>query len=366
MSHLMTRVVISITLVMSGCGSHDATDSDRTPTLSLAEVVDLTTDEGVVEARPEIFVHDSMVFVVYLTTSPNRHQVRIYDPQLAMLGGPFEVSTSGPCGTVTDIRGRQDGDFVYLAYECSSAATGRALLFVKRHRLDEAFTEILAPEEPLVDGAAYGSGTIPGEYLNDAAIHVRGDAVYVFTNWMTTDDPIASPTIYRVRQLNASTLETAWQEQLDLSDLLDGFAWLFTMFDMSGRTHSLHAHAKDLGNEHVLRLIAYDDELRPDPDSVVDLVTGRGVLFHPTSALVWQDMLLLTHGSKESCTAGRVEDEQECEIWLRSFYTDLTQAQEIELDELGAHSTLASDGRRVYLAYSSKGKLRVAVFAPDE
>lgn len=334
--------------------------------LTLSNVVELTQGEAV-EVRPEIFFNDGMFFLVYLTTDGgNRHKVKVYDDQFSTVLAEYEISAVGSYGVPTDIRGKQLGDKVYLAYEFADQPGGNAYVFMTVRNLDLSFSDVVTSPTPVATGAYWRTGTpYVDEYMNDPTVYVKDDSLFLMTHIPTGVAP-TDDTIYRLRQLDPSTLQVIDTKDLSLGDTLDGMSGLSTLFETDSGTYGIFPNVIELGTTHSLRLVSFDENFVHDPSSAVDLV-DEGLNLHPTGFLSLNDRYYVSYS--RNITTGDPDQgqaEEQRELWLRAFDSDFQLLQEIKLDDIGIHTTLTTDGENVYLAYSSYGRMKVAVFQVPE
>lgn len=309
-------------------------------------------------ARPEIFFNNNMFFLVYLSTQGGKsHMARVYNSDFSIIIKEDTIVGVSSFGSPTDIRGEQDGDLVYLAYETSNLISQEAHIFLTVRNLDSDFS-VKIPGRLIATGAMYETGTsYEDEYLNDPAVYLKDNSLFILTHIPTGVQP-GDDTIYVLRELDPSDPQEAPSQQLSLGDVLNGLADVSNWFEKEGITYGIFPNIINLGVTHSLRLISFDSQFQ-NPTIIKDLV-ATGVNIHPTGLIHWNSMYFLAHSNKATTDPCGAEEDRE--VWLRSFDEGFNLVQEIKLNDLGIHPTLATDGEKLYLAYSTCGELKVAVF----
>lgn len=359
---LLVLAAVSFT----GCGGDAASGNEASQALVLSEVVTLTQGPDI-NARPEIFFHDGMFFIVYLNrdlTGRNQHRVRIYDAGLSAVLAEYTLSTTtSQYGLPTDIRGRQDGGKVYLAYGSVKALPSgdkESYLFIAAHNLNVTFSRATPTENAnVLLASSFGSG--PGaELFNDPTVHVKDGMLFLLTHIVTGP---TGANIHYLRKYNLSAFDAKNPEGegvVNLGDIgLVGMAGVSALFEKDGVTHGIFRHMAAPQGPWVLKLVAFTGDFQPIQVSVRDLA-DEGLNLQPTGILHWNNWYLLAHSNNDTTTPATGEENRE--IWLRLFTDEFELIQAIKLDDLGIHPTLATDGERLYLAYSSTEKMKVAVF----
>ncbi len=362
----LDTVMLAALLLIAGCGG-DGSGAPTAPTeeLVLLDVVTLTPEtEMGIEARPEIFFYNDMFFFVYLyapTTGFREHRVRIYDSGLSTVLADYMVSsTTTDYGSPTDIRGTQVGDKVYLVYELVKMlpdSDRETHIFLTTHNLDMSFSRTTPTEiESVLLVSATGDG--PGvELLADPTVYVKDNSLVLLTNIVTSPTGDA---IHYLRKLDASTLAIEQEGEINLGNIgILGMAGVSNLFDNNGTTTGIFRHMADLANTWEFKLVAFDDDFQPIAESV-KTIADQGLNLQPTGFLAWNNRYLLAHSNNDTITPANGEEDRE--IWLKWFSQDFELLQAIKLDDLGIHPTLATDGEKLYLAYSSGGMLKVAIF----
>ncbi len=356
-------------LTQAGCGSDDGASTATTEELVLLDVVTLTSDtETGIEARPEIFFYNDRFFFVYLyapVASTREHRVRIYDAGLSTVLADSMVSeNTTDYGSPTDIRGTQAGGTVYLAYESLKAppnADKETYVFLSAHNLDVSFS-VAAPtgNGSVLLASAIDDGSGINEVLADPTVYVKDGSLVLLTNIVTGP---TSDAIHYLREFNASDLAIIEPgREINLGNLgILGMGGVSNLFDNNGVTTGIFRHMADPAATWEFKLVAFDDNFLPIADSV-KTIADQGLNFYPSGFLAWNNGYLLAHSNKDTFTTP-VEGEEQREIWLKWFSQDFELLQAIKLDDLGIHPTLATDGDKLYLAYSSGGKLKVAIFS---
>lgn len=359
-------------LTLLGCGdSGGDTPTATTATteeLVLLDVVTLTSEtETAIEARPEIFFYNDRFFFVYLyapTAAPREHRVRIYDAELSTVLGEYTVSaTTTAYGSPTDIRGTQVGGQVYLAYETLKAPPDvdkETYVLLAAHSLDASFS----PAAPTSDGSVLLASSVGegpwSEVLADPTVYVKDGSLVLLTGIVTSPTGNA---IHYLRELNASDLAIIEPgREINLGDTVGiiGMSGVSALFDNNGTTTGIFRHMADPANTWEFKLVTFNDNFAPIANSV-KTIADQGLNLQPTGILAMNNGYLLAHSNNDTTVPSQGEEDRE--IWLKLFTQDFELLQAIKLDDFGIHPTLATDGDKLYLAYSSGGKLKVAIFS---
>lgn len=326
--------------------------------LVLSDVRTLTVGTDI-EARPEIYFYNDLFFIAYLYVpkSGNKHQMRIYDAGLSTLLEEYTISSvSYDYGSPTDLRGKQVGDKVYLVSE--SAKEGESYLFISVHNLDRSFSTV-APTENGSVLIASAAGSSPGaEILDDPTVHVEDGSIVLLTNIVTGP---TSDSIHYLRKLDAKTLAVEQEGQINLGAAVGivGMGGVSNLFDDSGVTTGVFRHMVAPGGPWEFKLVAFTADFQPIAESL-QTIANQGLNLQPTGFLNWNSRYFLAHSNND--TTAEASGEEDREIWLKLFTQDFELLQAIKLDDLGIHPTLATDGEKLYLAYSSGGALKIAIF----
>lgn len=354
-------------LTLVGCGGGGDAPTTTTEELELLEVVTLTSEgETGVEARPEIFFYNDRFFFVYLyapAEGTREHRVRIYDAGLSTVLGDYMISArTDDYGSPTDIRGTQVGGQVYLAYESLKAppdADKETYVLLSAHNLDASFSAAT----PTSDGSvllASAIGNGPGvEVLADPTVYVKDGSLVLLTNIVTSPTGDA---IHYLREFNTSDLtiiESGREIDLGTTVGIMGMGGVSALFNNNGTTTGIFRHMADLAENWEFKLVAFDDNFAPIADSV-KTIADQGLNLQPTGFLAWNNRYFLAHSNNDTTVPSSGEEDRE--IWLKLFSQDFELLQSIKLDDYGIHPTLATDGEKLYLAYSSGGVLKVAIF----
>lgn len=331
--------------------------------LMLLDVV--TLSEGTdIEARPEIYFYNDLFFIVYLYApiGGNQHRVRIYDAGLSAVLADYAISsTSFNYGSPTDIRGKQLGNKVYLAYESVKALPGsdkESYIFLSVHNLDVSFSR-LAPTENgsvlLVSSTGSGPGT---EVLADPTVYLNNGSLALLTSIVTSP---TGDSIHYLRKFDASTLAIEQQGEINLGTTIGivGMGGVSNLFDNGGITNGIFRHMVAPQGPWEFKLVAFTSNFQPIAESVRTIAT-QGLNLQPTGFLNWSGRYFLAHSNNDTTVPSTGEEDRE--VWLKLFTQDFELLQAIKLGDLGIHPTLATDGEKLYLAYSSGGVLKVAIF----
>lgn len=363
----LDTVALTALLLIAGCGGGGDGGGDAptatTEELVLLDVVTLTQETGV-EARPEIFFYNNTFFIAYLyapATGSREHRMRIYDFGLSTVLAEITISSATPdYGSPTDLRGTQVGNKVYLAYESVKALPGsdkESYVFLAAHNLDASFS----PTTPTENGSALlalATGDGPGtEVLADPTVYVKNGSLVLLTNIVTSP---TGDSIHYLRKFDASNLTIEQEGDINLGNIgIVGMGGVSNLFDNSEVTTGIFRHMVAPEGPWEFKLVAFTDDFQPIAESV-KTIADQGLNLQPTGFLAWNNRYLLAHSNNDTTSSSPGEENRE--IWLRLFTQDFELLQAIKLDDLGIHPTLATDGEKLYLAYSSGGVLKVAIF----
>lgn len=356
-----------IVISLATCDGGETINSVATlPTTGLVLSDLLTLSEGPeIEERPEIYFYNDIFFLVYLYapgSSGRQHRARIYDAGLSTILGDYTVSSTViDYGSPTDIRGKQVGDKVYLVYESVKEGAGgdkESFLFLSVHNLDMSFSKT-APTENNSVLLASSTGTGSGaEILADPNVHIQNDSLVLLTGIVTSP---TGDSIQYLRKFNAGTLAVEQEGQINLGATVGivGMAGVSNLFDNNGVTTGIFRHMVTPYGPWEFKLVAFTDDFQPIAESLQTIAT-QGLNLQPTGFLNWNNRYFLAHSSNDTTAPSSGEEDRE--IWLKLFTQDFELLQATKLDDLGIHPTLTTDGEKLYLAYSSGGALKVAIF----
>lgn len=369
--NMFSRILVFALMFLSlvGCsGDGDFSTATIAPTeeLVLLDVVTLTQEtETGIEARPEIFFYNDKFFIVYLyapTTGTREHRARIYDAGLSTVLAEVTVSSNtSDYGSPTDIRGTQVANKVYLVYETVKDppdSDKETYLFLTAHNLDESFLPTTPTENNSVLLASETGNGLGVEGLADPTVYVKDGSLMLLTNIITSPTGDA---VHYLRKLDASDLTIVEREgEINLGTIgIQGMAGVSNLFDNNGITTGIFRHMVAPEGPWEFKLVAFTDDFQPVGESIKTIAT-QGLNLQPTGFLHWNNYYFLAHSNNDTTMPSTGEEDRE--IWLRLFTQDFELLRAIKLDDFGIHPTLATDGEKLYLAYSSGEKLKVAIF----
>lgn len=315
-------------------------------------------------ARPEIASNGKYFYVIYLgdITTKRSFKVRIYDKNFNLITEKILASSSLEYGGPTDIRISVDGDYVYAFYEISSKEKG-ANLFAAKHKMDANFTKVAQSNGPIAKSSFFFDASQGGELLDDPASIVVDGKVYVMTKIKDTADGLAgAKTLYKVRELSSDLSKIIETRDIDLSEIMDGWATLSSLFYANGRIHHIQGSIASFSPKinPDLKMIRFDKEWNFSKINDVFKLTNTNDVSEgmPTGARFRDNLLFVSYRTGEATPISEGQPKSKGgKFWL-NIYNDkfeLLDSIQVSAEGVGGeHSSIEVVGNYVYVVYGGE------------
>ncbi len=324
----------------------------------------LTDESEGYGARPEIVANGNYFYIIYLgdITTKRCFKLRCYDRHFNLIEEKILIPASPEYGNPTDIRISKDGDYVYIFYELSSKEKG-AHLFAAKYKLDKNFTKVAESNGPIAESGFFFDLADGEEQLDDPASVVADGRVYLMTKIKGTSTGLVSAkTLYRLRELSPDLSEIIETRDIDLSELMDGWATVNSLFYGNGKVNhiqkSIRSFSPRINSD--LKMIRFDEEWEFDESRNVFNLTNtnddsEGM---PTGVRFIDSLLFLSYRTGKITPIS--EDQPKSiggPIWLSVYNNkfDLLDVIRVGAEEIiGEHSSVEIMGDYVFVVYGGE------------
>lgn len=311
-------------------------------------------------ARPEIISNGQLFYVVYLGdfTTNRKFKVRIYDSDFNLIKEKALVSFNPQYGSPTDIRVSKDGDYLYAFFEMGSKVSG-AHLFAAKYRLDQDFTKIAETINPIAESSYFHDSQDGDELLDDPASVIIEGRPFVMTKIKNSGKGLQNGrTLYVVRELSPDLKSVIQKKDIDLSRVMNGWAYLNNLFYVNGKINHIQPTITSFGPRinFDLALLRFDGQwnFQNNLTMLTDTPIVEGM---PTGLRFTDDLLFLTYRTGEAKRVGQGSPTSPGQLWLNIYNHDFQLLESLRLTSgglAGEHSTVEVVGDNVCAAYGAK------------